>query len=270
MADFTPNVMRRIRDWVAESYDDHPDEYKAWLLLMIVPLAVLLTTIAGFAALDTFATPEFRRARKLQPAFQPTLEHYLKAAKVVAFNLLFVSIIFMYIICVYIMPLRGAARYSDDWSVFQLLRDLPVILICEEIGFYLSHRLFHLPILYKHIHKQHHDFTAPFALAANYAHPIEHIVANLSPLLAGAVIMGSHPFTITLWISGALINTSVSHSGWNLPMFFSPSFHDWHHEKFNENFGVLEVLDHWFKTDTRYRKAMASGSLTLPRQKHLD
>lgn len=31
----------------------------------------------------------------------------------------------------------------------------------------------------------HHKFTAPIAPSAEYAHPIEHLVANVIPIIAG-------------------------------------------------------------------------------------
>lgn len=40
-------------------------------------------------------------------------------------------------------------------------------------------RLVHLPLLYKHIHKKHHEWTAPIGVVSIYAHPLEHIVSDL-------------------------------------------------------------------------------------------
>jgi methylsterol monooxygenase len=39
------------------------------------------------------------------------------------------------------------------------------------------------------IHKQHHDFKQPFGIASVYAHPIEHVLSNLLPVLAGPAVM---------------------------------------------------------------------------------
>lgn len=53
-------------------------------------------------------------------------------------------------------------------------------------------RLVHLPLLYKHIHKKHHEWTAPIGVVSIYAHPLEHIVSGFShghlPLPARSVV----------------------------------------------------------------------------------
>lgn len=92
-------------------------------------------------------------------------------------------------------------------------------------------RLFHHPRLYKHIHKIHHEWTAPTSIVSIYAHPLEHVVSNLLPVALGPIIMGSHLATAWLWFSLALMSTTVAHSGYHLPLFPSPEAHDYHHLK---------------------------------------
>ncbi|KAG6861222.1 hypothetical protein C0995_002571 [Termitomyces sp. Mi166 len=138
-------------------------------------------------------------------------------------------------------------------SPWEILRDIAIGLVIREIMFYYTHRLFHHPALYPRIHKRHHRFTAPVALAAQYASITEHIFANILPISIPLMIMHSHIVTFWLFLALELTETTTVHSGYD---FFARSAqrHDLHHEKFMVNFGTIGLLD-WLHGTSRGREA---------------
>ena len=54
-----------------------------------------------------------------------------------------------------------------------------IYFMCHNIPISLfSNRALHIPFLYKHIHKKHHEWTAPIGITAMYNHPLEHLTSN--------------------------------------------------------------------------------------------
>ncbi|KAF6081119.1 fatty acid hydroxylase domain containing 2 [Phyllostomus discolor] len=88
-------------------------------------------------------------------------------------------------------------------------------------------------------------------------------VSNMLPAVVGPLVMGSHLSSIVVWSSLALVITTISHCGYHLPFLPSPEFHDYHHLKFNQCYGVLGVLDHLHGTDTLFKQTKAYERHTL-------
>lgn len=93
-------------------------------------------------------------------------------------------------------------------------------ILTEDFYQYFAHRALHWGPLYKHIHKMHHKYAAPFGLAAEYAHPLETIILGLG-FFVGPLIwtffLPMHVFTMAVWLAVRLIQTVDAHSGYLFP-----------------------------------------------------
>ncbi|KKA16268.1 Methylsterol oxidase [Rasamsonia emersonii CBS 393.64] len=58
-------------------------------------------------------------------------------------------------------------------SLWTMAYQIAIFFVMEDTWHYWSHRALHWGPLYKAIHKIHHQYSAPFGLAAEYASPIE-------------------------------------------------------------------------------------------------
>ena len=56
-----------------------------------------------------------------------------------------------------------------------------------EVAFYWSHRALHHPALYKHLHKQHHEYKGTIGFAAEYASVGEQVCRWSVPSAANIV-----------------------------------------------------------------------------------
>lgn len=212
-------------------------------------------TAGFFLVADVTGHPTWIMKYKTQPGKNEPVEKdkLWKAFKTVIFNQLILGIPLLSLYS-YAKVKIGSPYSSEDLpSVFRIVCELTVITVIEEIGFYYTHRLVHWGPLYKWIHKQHHEWTAPIALIAFYAHPIEYVVSNSVPVMTGPIVLKSHILTAWIWYALAVMTTAIHHSGYHLPWLPSPQFHDFHHLKFNCNYGLLGILDWFHGTDKLWR-----------------
>jgi len=79
------------------------------------------------------------------------------------------------------------------------------------------------------------------SFVAIYAHPVEHLVSNVVPLIAGPILCGSHVAAVGIYIGLGLMHTCAVHSGYWV--CDDNGMHDEHHAKFNCNYGVVGILD---------------------------
>jgi methylsterol monooxygenase len=93
----------------------------------------------------------------------------------------------------------------------------------------------------------HHEFSAPFGLASQYAHPLEILILGLGFFVGPFVWLSVRPLhVITMfgWMTVRLLQVVESHSGyefpWSLrkmvPFWAGADFHDYHHMAFVGNY----------------------------------
>ncbi|KAA8647745.1 hypothetical protein EYZ11_000184 [Aspergillus tanneri] len=238
--------MERLWPSIVESYSPQSIEFVGTLVVQVLSF---WSPSLIYLLLDV-AWPSFSQRHKIQPApKQPTRREIWKCFVVVAQNQLISSV--LHLLQIHVLR-RGVPSYRVESSLPafpELIRDLFISLLMREALFYYGHRFLHQPYFYVRIHKRHHQFTAPIALAAQYAHPIEQIFANALPITLPPQLLGSHVLTFWLYLAYELFNTATVHSGYD---FFhnKAKMHDLHHEKFNLNYGSIGLLDWFHGTDT--------------------
>jgi len=210
-----------------------------------------------FTFVDVTGRPKFMLKYKVQEnvkGYPLSWEQLKDLVIVVVQNQLLVLLLLIGTTQLQMIRGTGAAVGVNELpSMWKLIGSLLFCQLVREVAFYYSHRLLHHPTFYKWIHKKHHTWTSPVAIAAAYCHPLEHIVSNILPIGLGPIFLRSH--LVVLWIYSiyATTETLTVHSGFHLPLLKSPEFHDFHHLKFNYNYGVFGLMDWLHGTDSLFR-----------------
>ncbi|THH14493.1 hypothetical protein EW146_g5836 [Bondarzewia mesenterica] len=277
-------------------------QWAAWYLWIGNPIiatglaSFLLHEIVYFGRCIPFiiidAMPYFRKW-KLQPNKVPTVAEQWECTKLVLFSHFTIEAptIFLFHPIAEIFGMSTWQVPFPHWKT--MLPQLAFFFFFEDMFHYFAHQLLHTPMLYKHIHKIHHKYSAPFGLAAEYAHPAEVMILGTGtiagPLLYCFFTRDLHIATVYIWITLRLFQAVDSHSGydfpWSLqhivPFWSGAEHHDFHHMAFVNNFStsfrwwdrVLGTDDKYLAHRERVRAAMKEAKakgLTVQQMKEVE
>lgn len=169
---------------------------------------------------------------------------YRRTIRLVLFNQFIVSLPLTLLMVSYNIEMNTNAlpyRYLP----FQIM----AILFTEDLLFYICHRLFHVKIFYKYIHSIHHEWTIPVAMRTIYAHPLEHLLCNLLP-----VILTGHLFKLdwvcyNIWLIIATLNATFVHSDYNIRGLGKE--HNEHHKYRTVHYGTSGYIDYLLGTNSK-------------------
>ena len=128
----------------------------------------------------------------------------------------------------------------NDWPTsIELGVQITFFMLVEDTTFFWSHKLLHHPAIYRHIHKQHHEYKTTIGIASEYCHPFEYVFSNIIPTALGPQILGMrcHFFTLLMWFALRTGETIDGHCGYDfswspyrlLPFSGGAQYHDYHH-----------------------------------------
>jgi len=236
---------------VKELYYDPIRDRTCSIMLFSAVLGYVIMAVCICTFLDCLPTKWTEPFKSQGHKSYFSLSEWLQAAGVGSLNLFFFS--FFATIPIYQIQKSGVLRgwtpmttEDDTFDVLQAVGHLFVHALVIEFWFYWTHYVLHWPMFYKAIHKFHHRFKAPTAVACVYANPIEFCVGNVAGVVLGPAVTNCHPYTAAFWMAFSLVSTSMAHSGY---LVFGCDKHDLHHEHFDYNFGTNGLMDSLFGTD---------------------
>lgn len=145
----------------------------------------------------------------------------------------------------------------DSWNVLYLPVSLFIALFIHDVYFYLSHRLLHLPFVFRHVHRIHHQSHKVNAWSAFSFHPVEGVI-QIGIVLLIPVLVPIHELIQLIFITFLIFISVYGHAGFEFrankkgmfSIFNTAVHHAQHHEYVRYNFGIyLNFWDKLFKTN---------------------
>jgi sterol desaturase/sphingolipid hydroxylase (fatty acid hydroxylase superfamily) len=230
------NCNSQCNEYIFDTFDTF---YLYWFISLI------------FTCLD-YTQPKWYMKYKIQKNSKLTWKRIKQMIKTNLFNQIVVTPIFL-LFWYKLLEWRGLDQIEPTF--FTIITHFAVMFLITEFLFYKIHIIFHKPYFFKHIHKTHHDELNPSVLSSYNNHPIEHLLSILFTNYVGHLVMGSHIKVFKYWINIGTLVAIYFHCGVHFPLLVPNEFHDYHHLKYNQCYGLFGLFDYIYGTDKEYRKS---------------
>lgn len=240
-------VTKDIYVWMNANYTEFQINAIGMFVITTVQYWVMGLIFCAFDMNDTLHSLVAKY--KIQPQRRITWPEYRQVFYISAKNQLLVSLP-LSILAAYFSPRPTDLPLPSLWTTFWTYW---VCLGFEEVGFFVVHRAVHSKRWYASIHKMHHTFQAPVAMASTYCTMTEHWLSNLLPIALGVSACQAHWSLTVMFFCSLQIGTMCTHSDYSIPGLYDALGHDWHHYSFTENFGPTGLLDHFAGTDKNFK-----------------
>ncbi|XP_050237350.1 methylsterol monooxygenase 1-1-like [Mercurialis annua] len=220
----------------------------------LLPLPYVLMELSGSKKMEKY---------KIQPKFKKSFSDMFNCYSYVIRSFLFVVGPIQVISCptVQWIGIRTDLEIPTGSEIFM---QILVYFLIEDYSNYWIHRFLHSKWGYDKIHHVHHEYSAPIALAAPYAHWAEIVILGIPSFLGPALVPG-HILTYWLWFILRQLEAIETHSGYDIPwsptkfipFYGGAEYHDYHHHVGREsksNFAsVFTYCDFIYGTNKGYR-----------------
>jgi sterol desaturase/sphingolipid hydroxylase (fatty acid hydroxylase superfamily) len=167
-----------------------------------------------------------------------------------------------YCLIVYHAARKGATAVYFDFAAhpwWWAVAGFAAMVVLHDIYFYTTHRLMHLPPLFKAVHAGHHRSLTPTPWSILSFQPLE-TISQFGFFALVIFFVPLHPATLLAYLLFDGIVNAAGHCGhefvapasqehWVLKYVNAVTHHDLHHSRFRYNFGqYFNILDRLFGT----------------------
>ncbi|KAI8599140.1 C-4 sterol methyl oxidase [Dissophora ornata] len=252
-----------LETYWASFFQDRDEAFVTLMLLFVSHEIIYFGRCIPYWIADMM--PSMQKYKIQQKTIQNTSKNQWKVFRHVLMSHFFLElpmIVGFHPVAVYLGMAISAVPFPP---LSKMILQIFLFFVFEDFFHYWAHRALHYGALYKHIHKQHHEWSAPFGLTAEYAHPVEVLILGMGtisgPLLWCYFTHDLHLATTMTWMTLRLFQAVEAHSGYDfpwsthhwLPFWSGSEHHDYHHMAFTNNFSSsFRWWDHIFGTNKKY------------------